>query len=115
MTTSKHKTADDAVMGFLFPGDASLKRIEARKNALLFRNALITIIEQERERTKVSKKALAEDADIEYASLRRLLTSDDANPTLDTLARLLAATQMRMKLIAESGEEFEIGPERITA
>lgn len=97
------RSADDAALDALLDADARTA-LEARTVALMIRNAMLRAIETERERAGVSKKQLAKVTDLDYAAVRRLLTAEDANPTLDTVARLLAATHIRMQLVTETGD-----------
>lgn len=104
---SRTRSADDVALEALLDADARAA-LEARTVALTIRNAMLRAIEVQRERSGLSKKQLAKATSLDYAALRRLLTADDANPTLDTVARLLAATHIRMQLVTEDGEVVAI-------
>lgn len=110
--TARHRTSDDAAKAVLFPSQEEREALELRTAALLIRNAMLRAIENERARAGTSKRSLAEVAQVDYAALRRLMTTEGANPTLDTVARLLAATHMRIQLVSERGDVIEIPDEQ---
>ncbi len=105
---TRQQTTDEAALEALLPDAASRKAVDARATALMIRNALLQAIDNTRSASGISKKDLAQATELDYASLRRLLTSDNPNPTLDTLARLLAGTHLRLQLVTEGGEIISV-------
>lgn len=55
--------------------------------ALLARNALLTVLETARSEQGLTKAELASRAGLEASSVRRLLTSKTANPTTENAVR----------------------------
>jgi ribosome-binding protein aMBF1 (putative translation factor) len=82
----------------------------SRVQALLARNALLTALESAREQQGMSKAKLAERAGLEASSVRRMLTSETANPTTNHAFRLMAAMDVALEAILPSGERVAIIP-----
>ena len=61
--------------------------------------ALLEEIDAARERTQLSKAALAERVDMPPETIRRLLTAAKQNPTVATLVRLAHALDLRIALV----------------
>lgn len=78
--------------------------------ALLARNALLTALESAREQQGMSKAKLAWRAGLEASSVRRMLTSETANPTTSHAFRLMAAMGIALEAILPSGERVAIIP-----
>jgi DNA-binding phage protein len=82
-----------------------------RVEALRARNALLTVLESTREQQGMTKRALAERAGLEASSVRRLLTSQTANPTTDNAFRLMAAMGISLEATLPTGEHVQlVGP-----
>ncbi|MGP0103172.1 MAG: helix-turn-helix domain-containing protein [Solirubrobacteraceae bacterium] len=82
-----------------------------RVEALRARNALLTALEATREQQGMTKRALADRAGLEASSVRRLLTSQTANPTTDNAFRLMAAMGISLEATLPSGERVQlVGP-----
>lgn len=82
-----------------------------RVQALRARNALLTALEQAREQQDMTKRALADRAGLDASSVRRLLTSETANPTTDNAFRLMAALGIALEATLPTGERIElVGP-----
>jgi plasmid maintenance system antidote protein VapI len=76
--------------------------------ALRSRNTPLTVLERTREQQGISKRALAERAGLEASSVRRLLTSETANPTTDNAFRLMAAMGISLEATLPSGERVQL-------
>lgn len=79
-----------------------------RVEALRARNALLTVLERTREQQGITKRALAERAGLEASSVRRLLTSETANPTTDSAFRLMAAMGITLEATLPTGERVKL-------
>jgi DNA-binding phage protein len=79
-----------------------------RVQALRSRNALLTVLETTREQQGMTKRALAERAGLEASGVRRLLTSETANPTTDNAFRLMAAMGIRLDATLPTGERVQL-------
>jgi DNA-binding phage protein len=79
-----------------------------RVQALRARNALLTVLEKTREQQGMTKRALAERAGLEASSVRRLLTSETANPTTENSFRLMAAMGISLDATLPSGERIQL-------
>ncbi len=66
-------------------------------------DTLVRQIERERSRAKLTKADLARRAGIPEESLRKLLTSPGANPTVATLERLAAPLGLQLALVKGPG------------
>jgi hypothetical protein len=84
-------------VGPLRPPRSARSSSVALKFWLVARNRALEVLEKERQVQKVSKKVLADRAGLDYASVRRLLTSTTANPTSETMLRLFSALQIRVQ------------------
>jgi DNA-binding phage protein len=76
--------------------------------ALHARNALLTMLEQTREQQGITKRTLAERAGLEASSVRRLLTSETANPTTENAFRLMAAMGITLEATLPTGERVQL-------
>lgn len=104
---AKAKTAHDiALRALISPSEK--EEFDRSVMALLARNQFLEIIEEARANEQLTKQELAERAGLDPASVRRLLTSKTANPTSDTIVKLLSA--LHVKLVAEipDGKKFSI-------
>jgi plasmid maintenance system antidote protein VapI len=81
---------------------------DRRVEALRARNALLTVLESTREQQGITKRALAERAGLEASSVRRLLTSQTANPTTDNAFRLMAAMGISLEATLPTGEHVQL-------
>jgi transcriptional regulator with XRE-family HTH domain len=92
-------------------GTRSRKRYpEARADAESIA-ALLRDLDEARARAKLTKEALAEKARLPAPTVRLLLTSPKASPSLRTLTRLARALGLRVSLIEESRPVTGKGPE----
>ena len=104
---AKARTADEAALDALIPAD---RRADYQRgvDALVARNQLIGLLEEARQAEGTTKRALAERAGLEEASVRRMLTAKTANPTAETAFRLLAALSIRLEAQLPSGERIRL-------
>jgi ribosome-binding protein aMBF1 (putative translation factor) len=65
---------------------------------------LLMAIDQERERRSLTKADLATMIGVNPASIRRLFTSENANPTLRTVLMLMAALRIDLDLRVQAAE-----------
>jgi DNA-binding phage protein len=79
-----------------------------RVQALRARNALLTALESTREQQGITKRALAERAGLDASSVRRLLTSETANPTTENAFRLMAAMGISLDATLPTGERVQL-------
>jgi DNA-binding phage protein len=79
-----------------------------RAQALRSRNALLTVLESTREQQGMTKRALAERAGLEASSVRRLLTSETANPTTENAFRLMDAMGISLDATLPTGERVQL-------
>ena len=77
-------------------------------------DTIIAMLDDERERSGLSKAALARAMGANPAVVRRLLSSSGMNPTLGTLAEMAAALGMKVQLAPMTDEEKSaiMGPMR---
>jgi transcriptional regulator with XRE-family HTH domain len=85
-----------------------------RVQALRARNALLKVLESAREQHGITKRALAERAGLDASSVRRLLTSQTANPTTDNAFRLMAAMGISLEATLPTGERVQLVPDTST-
>ena len=102
-TQSAHESAVNALLS-----DPERAEHARRVQALRARNALLTVLETTREHQGMTKRALAERAGLEASSVRRLLTSETANPTTDNAFRLMAAMGISLEATLPTGERVEL-------
>lgn len=101
---AKKMTAHEAALAVLIPGEAR-EEYARGVELLVARNRYLAAIEAEREAQHLTKKEVAERAGLDYASVRRLLTSETANPTQDTILRLFSALGIHVRVeLPTSGE-----------
>jgi DNA-binding phage protein len=101
------QSAHQSALGALL---ADPERVEhaRRVQALRARNALLTVLESIREQQGITKRALIERAGLEASSVRRLLTSQTANPTTDNAFRLMAAMGISVEATLPTGERVQL-------
>jgi DNA-binding phage protein len=98
-----HQSALDALLS-----EAERAEHARRVQALRARNALLTALETTREQQGITKRALAERAGLEASSVRRLLTSETANPTTENAFRLMAAMGISLDATLPTGERVQL-------
>jgi len=86
----------------LYPDADSRAEFERRVHAVHVAADFLEAIEQVRAATGVSKVNVALRMKRHPASIGRLLTSADANPTLTTIIELLEAMDISLKVMVES-------------
>ncbi len=101
------RTAHDAAVGALL-SDTERAEHARRVQALRSRNALLAMLEATRETQGMTKRALASRAGLEASSVRRLLTSETANPTTDNAFRLMAAMGIVLEATLPTGERVQL-------
>jgi DNA-binding phage protein len=107
------KTADaDARELLLSPEEQSRHALTVQ--ALLARNAMLEILETAREEQGLTKADVAARAGLEASSVRRLLTSQTANPTTENAFRLMAAMGIGLEATLPSGERVRLVDARPT-
>lgn len=99
---SKKVTPHQMALAALVPAEKR-EEFDRGVEVLIARNRSVEILETERLAQKISKKTLADRAGLDYASVRRLLTSDTANPTTETLLRLFSALDIHVQAELPSG------------
>ncbi len=100
---AKKMTPHDLVLTALVP-EEEREAFDRGVEALVARNRTLELLENERQKQKISKKLLAERAGLDYASVRRLLTADTANPTSETVLRLCSALNIHVRAELPSGK-----------
>jgi DNA-binding phage protein len=100
---SAHESAVNALLS-----EPERAEHDRRVQALRSRNALLSVLETTRELQGMTKRALAERAGLEASSVRRLLTSETANPTTENAFRLMAAMGISLDAILPSGERVQL-------
>ncbi len=100
---AKKMTPHDLVRTALVP-EEEREAFDRGVEALVARNRTLELLENERQKQKISKKLLAERAGLDYASVRRLLTADTANPTSETVLRLCSALNIHVRAELPSGK-----------
>src|SRR4051794_37805458 len=78
--------------------DADRRRYEQTKRTVIFVRRLLQRIDAERERAGLTKTDLAERIGASPASVRRLFTSQSANPTLRTVVELFDALGLEVQV-----------------
>lgn len=81
-------------------GETALERRERQLNvqAMSATGALLGVFNQHRERTEVSKAALADRIAAERTVVSRLLNDPSANPTMETIIKLLWGLGLRAEI-----------------
>lgn len=74
------------------------QEMEINTRALISTSNLLNQLDQLREEQGLTKKELANLAGIEPASVRRLLSGQSPNPTLNTVMKLLAALDSSLSI-----------------
>jgi transcriptional regulator with XRE-family HTH domain len=100
---SAHQSAVNALLS-----ESERAEHTRRAQALRSRNALLTLLDKAREQQGITKRALADRAGLEASSVRRLLTSQAANPTTDNAFRLMAAMGISLVATLPSGERVQL-------
>lgn len=98
---------DDAALRALVPA-SDRASYEAKVAALLARNTMLELIENQRDECHMSKKELAERAGLDASAVRRLLTAKTANPTSENFFRLMGALGIRVEAVTPSGERISL-------
>lgn len=104
---TKARTFNEAAVDALIPAERRAAH-EARVAELVARNALLVEMERERERVGMSKTELAHRAGLEPSATRRLLNSDDPNPTTSTLLRMAAVLGIGLDLVRPDGDRVHV-------
>jgi ribosome-binding protein aMBF1 (putative translation factor) len=106
-TVRKDPSADEAAMRLLVPAEDRAD-FDVRVKAALARNAALATIEEAREQKRLSKRDLADQAGLDPSAVRRLLTSETANPTSDNIFRLMGALGIRITATTPSGKTVSL-------
>ena len=101
------KTTHNAVLAALIPADERDAH-QARVDALVARNRFLEVIEELRISEDMTKLELASRAGLDYASVRRLLTAKTANPTADTIIKLMSALGVKLDAVLPGGKHLSI-------
>ncbi len=104
---AKPRTAHDAALAALIPGDEKAK-YDRRVKTLVARNKLLTTLESVRASEKISKKDLANRAGLDPSSVRRMLTAETANPTTENAFLLLDAMGIGLEAVLPSGTRVDL-------
>lgn len=104
---AKALTGHEAALAALIPAERRAE-FDAGVTALAGRNRSLQIIEAERKAQKMSKKEMARRAGLDAASVRRLLTTEGANPTQETSLRLFSALGIHLRAELPSGKSVAI-------
>jgi DNA-binding phage protein len=104
------KTAHDVVLDALV---SDRTEFEKKVDALIERNRarrayVIAMINETLIERNISKAELAQRAGLNEAAVRRLLTAEDQNPTLETVLRLLAVLGIDLEAVLPSGEHMAL-------
>ncbi len=111
MASNNPTSPSDAIADALFPSPEDREEVLLRAFELHVRRVLIQTIEAERAALELNKREFAEAAHLEYAHTRRLLTMDDPNPRLGTLARAMYAAKLTLNITDQSGRVVaSVGP-----
>lgn len=105
--TARIQNADDLAMGALVPAERR-PAYDRRVQALVARNAALEVIESAREEAQITKKELATETEMDASAVRKLLTADAANPTVDSFFRLCAALNIRIQATTATGSIFNL-------
>jgi transcriptional regulator with XRE-family HTH domain len=76
--------------------------------ALRSRNSLLTLLESARAQQGITKRELAARAGLDASSVRRLLTSQTANPTTENAFRLMAAMGISLRATLPTGDYVQL-------
>jgi ribosome-binding protein aMBF1 (putative translation factor) len=106
-TKNKLASADAAAMTLLVP-EQDRAAFDRHVVAAVARNAALQVIDDTREEEHLSKKALADKAGLEASVVRRLLTSETANPTTENVFRLMSALGIHVVAKTPSGKEVAL-------
>lgn len=90
---------------------ATRARYERTRRSVLATRQVLQLIDAERERAGLTKSELAERIGTSPATVRRLLTSDSANPTLRTILDLFDALDLEFALQPRSATTTETADE----
>ncbi len=101
------KSAHTMALNALVPA-SEREQFDRSVQALVARNRMLQIIEDSRVFEKISKHDLAEKAGLDPASVRRLLTAETANPTSETIVRLMSALDVKLEAVLPNGERLSI-------
>src|SRR6202161_4225366 len=106
--TMSHQSAHQSAVNALLSEPERVEHARRRVQAQRSRNALLTVLETTRERQGMTKRALADRAGLEASSVRRLLTSETANPTTENAFRLMAAMGISLEATLPTGERVQL-------
>jgi DNA-binding phage protein len=94
-------------MALLVPAEGR-EAYAARVQALVARNAALSIINSQLAEAEMSKATLARKAGLNESAVRRLLTAETANPTSDNIFRLMSALGIKLEAVTPSGERLAL-------
>jgi hypothetical protein len=104
---AKPESAHDAILqGLLSPSEQ--EEHGRRVRSLVAKNELLRVIDAARVQQHITKKSVAERAGLDPSMVRRLLTADVANPTIDSAFRLLDAVAVHLEAVLPSGERVPL-------
>ncbi len=101
------KSAHTMALKALVPA-SEREQFDRSVQALVARNRMLQVIEDSRVFENISKHDLAEKAGLDPASVRRLLTAETANPTSETIVRLMSALHVKLEAVLPNGERLSI-------
>jgi DNA-binding phage protein len=106
------KTAHEAVLNALIP-EIEREQFDNRVDALIARNReararVISLISEALVARGMSKRELAQRTGLNESAVRRLLTAEDANPTLDTVVRFVHVLGIDIVAALPSGEQVQL-------
>lgn len=104
---AKTLTPHEAALAALVP-ENEREDFELAVRMLVARNDLLNLMENQRRECRFTKQALADRASLDPASVRRLLTAETANPTLETTMRLLSVLSIKLEAVLPSGDRVSI-------
>ena len=104
--TAPEASADSLAMAGLFAGEGELEEMLLHAFEIHVRRVLVQAIDSRREDLEMNKREFAAMGGLEYAHVRRLLTMDEPNPRVSTLARALYAAKLSLTVTDEDGREL---------
>lgn len=96
---TRRKTAFERDMSERMTSPEFAEEYRRAKAEISAKDALVRQLERERSRAKLSKADLARRAGLPEESIRKLLTSPTANPTVTTLNRLASPLGLKLALV----------------
>jgi ribosome-binding protein aMBF1 (putative translation factor) len=106
-TKARKKTANKVITESLVPEERRAA-FQARVAELAAHNQMLAAIEEGRQILDISKKELAELAGLNASSVRRMLTSETANPTTNNAFRLFTVLGIKLEATLPSGDRVGI-------